>query len=492
MTTALEATNCSTETTAKRKESDREMKNVEHKEFFPQSSRPRLFRIATDSLRKRERKSTKVVLASIPATGHFNPLLVVAGILKKAGHEPVVYTSKLFRDKTEAAGIPFLPLPEEADQAVLDKISDFFKRNRYAPGPEERLSIFKTVFVDPMPFQFHGLQAVLREFPADLIVHETGFSGVFPLLVGPRSQRPASAYLGISALSLPREDGAPWGPGLIPTKDPAKWKEYAKIAQEINEQQELPLKQYADRVLADLARPGLPGRLFESSALLADIILQPCGPSFEFPLREPAPKVHFIGPLVPEGSGEVPLALEEAKKAGRKVVLVSQGTIANNDLGKLLAPVIQALGDREDFIVLVTTGGKAIEEIPCPIPSNTVASKFLNFSAILPCVDVLVAYASYGTVTQALSFGVPVVVAGKGEDKPEVAARVTWTGCGIDLATDNPTPEQVRDAVDRILAQPAYRARAGELAREFARYDTARELTTLLEALAAEPAAHAA
>ena len=431
----------------------------------------------------------KVLLASIPATGHFNPLLVVARILKKAGHEPVMYSGKLFRDKTEAAGIPFFPLPEEADQAVLDKIADILKKNRYAPGPEEMLSIFKSVFADPMHPQFRGLQAVLRKFPADLVVHETGFCGVLPLLLGPRWERPASAYLGISALPLAREDGAPWGPGLIPTKDPAKWEEYAKVAQEINEQKDLPLTRYADRILADLGLPGLPGGLFESAALLADIILQPCGRSFEPPLREPAPKVHFIGPLVPEGSGDVPHGLEQAKKAGRKVVLVSQGTVANNDLGKLLAPVIQAFGDREDFLVFATTGGKAIEEIPCSIPSNTVASKFLNFSAILPYVDVLVAYASYGTVTQALSFGVPLVVAGKGEDKPEVAARTTWTGCGIDLATDNPTPEQVRDAVDRILAQPAYRARAGELAGESARHDTAREVTTLLEGLVAEHAA---
>ena len=434
----------------------------------------------------------KALLASIPATGHFNPVLVVADILKRAGHEPVIYTSKLFRDKIEATGIPFFPLPEEADQAVLDEIASFLKRNRNAPGPEEMLSIFKTVFVDPMPFQFRGLQAVLREFPADLVVHETCFCGVFPLLLGPRSERPASAYLGISALSLPREDGAPWGPGLIPTKDPAKWKEYAKVAQEINEQKELPLRQYADRMLADLGRPGLPGGLFESAALLADIILQPCGRSFEAPLREPAPEVHFIGPLVPEGSGDVPQGLAEAKKAGRKVVLVSQGTIANNDLEKLLAPVIRGFGDRKDFLVLATTGGKAIEEIPCPIPKNAVVSKFLNFSAILPYVDVLVAYASYGTVTQALSFGVPMVVAGRGEDKPEVAARVTWKGCGIDLATDDPTPKQVRDAVDRILAQPAYRARAGELAQEFARHDTAHEVTTLLETLVAEHAALAA
>jgi UDP:flavonoid glycosyltransferase YjiC (YdhE family) len=428
----------------------------------------------------------KVLLASIPAIGHFNPLLVVARILKKAGHEPAIYSSKLFRDKTEASGITFFPLPEEADQVVLDRIADFFKRNRYAPGPEERLSIFKSVFADPMPFQFRGLQAVLKQFPADLVVHETGFSGIFPLLLGPRSERPASAYLGISALPLPREDGAPWGPGLIPTKDPAKWEEYAKVAQEINEKHELPLKQHADGILADLGRPNLPAGLFESAALVADMILQPCGPSFEAPRREPAPKVHYIGPLVPEGSGDVPRGLDEAKKAGRKVVLVSQGTIANNDLGKLLAPVIQAFGDREDFLVLATTGGKAIEEIPCSIPSNTVASKFLNFSAILSYVDVLVAYASYGTVTQGLSFGVPMVVAGRGEDKPEVAARVTWGGCGIDLATDDPKVEQVRDAVDRILAQPSYRARAGELAQEFAQHDTARKVTTLLEALVAE------
>jgi UDP:flavonoid glycosyltransferase YjiC (YdhE family) len=104
----------------------------------------------------------KVLLTSIQGTGHFNPVLVVARILKKAGHEPVIYTSKLFRDKTEAAGIPFFPLPEEADQAVLDRMADFRRRNRYAHGPEEMLTILKSAVVEPMPFQFRGLQAVLR------------------------------------------------------------------------------------------------------------------------------------------------------------------------------------------------------------------------------------------------------------------------------------------------------------------------------------------
>src|ERR1700756_4137324 len=98
----------------------------------------------------------KVLLASSPATGHFNPLLVVARILKKAGHEPVLYTSKLFRGKTEAAGVPFFPLPEEADQAVLDKIADFLKRNRYAPGPRRGCRFLDRSSSIPCPSSFAG------------------------------------------------------------------------------------------------------------------------------------------------------------------------------------------------------------------------------------------------------------------------------------------------------------------------------------------------
>lgn len=182
----------------------------------------------------------------------------------------------------------------------------------------------------------------------------------------------------------------------------------------------------------------------------------------------------------------MPLQIKEAKKAGRKIVLVSQGTSANNDLGKLLAPTVLGLGDRKDLLLLVTTGGKPIENIPCTLTSNTVASQYLNFGQILPDVDVLVAFGSYGTVTQTLSFGVPMVVVGKSEDKPEVAARVTWTRTGIYLATDTPTPEQIRDAVNQILAKPEYRACAQKLAREFASYDSTKELTELVEALVAE------
>ena len=54
----------------------------------------------------------------------------------------------------------------------------------------------------------------------------------------------------------------------------------------------------------------------------------------------------------------------------------------------------------------------------------------------------------------------------------------------IHVRTDD--REQVRDAVDQILAKPEYRARAMEMAREFAAYDSAKKLPELLEALVTE------
>jgi len=63
---------------------------------------------------------------------------------------------------------------------------------------------------------------------------------------------------------------------------------------------------------------------------------------------------------------------------------------------------------------------------------------------------------------------VPLVTAGLTEDKIEVTARVAWSGVGIDLHTDRPTPEQVRDAVRRVLAEPSFRERSAVIGRDIA------------------------
>jgi len=83
-------------------------------------------------------------------------------------------------------------------------------------------------------------------------------------------------------------------------------------------------------------------------------------------------------------------------------------------------------------------------------------------------VDVMVTNGGYGGVQQALANGVPLVVAGDSEDKPEVAARVHWSGTGVNLRTGRPSPAMVARAVRGVLDRPTYRARAQALQEQIA------------------------
>jgi UDP:flavonoid glycosyltransferase YjiC (YdhE family) len=74
----------------------------------------------------------------------------------------------------------------------------------------------------------------------------------------------------------------------------------------------------------------------------------------------------------------------------------------------------------------------------------------------------------YGGVVQALRHGVPLVVAGRSEDKPEVAARVAWSGAGLNLGTDQPAQARLRRTVRTVLDRPSYRAGAVRLQHQIA------------------------
>jgi UDP:flavonoid glycosyltransferase YjiC (YdhE family) len=96
-------------------------------------------------------------------------------------------------------------------------------------------------------------------------------------------------------------------------------------------------------------------------------------------------------------------------------------------------------------------------------------------------VNALVTNGGYGSVNQAMSFGVPLVTAGMTEDKADVNARVAWSGVGVNLATNEPTQEALRAAVRTVLDRPAYRLRASQMADEFARIDTRSEILSIVK-----------
>lgn len=89
----------------------------------------------------------------------------------------------------------------------------------------------------------------------------------------------------------------------------------------------------------------------------------------------------------------------------RKVVLVTQGTVANHDFGLLVRPTLEALAAERDLLVVATAGGRPVDAIPDPMPDNARVVSYLSFEWILPRTDVFVTNGGYGSVNQAMSLG---------------------------------------------------------------------------------------
>jgi len=58
---------------------------------------------------------------------------------------------------------------------------------------------------------------------------------------------------------------------------------------------------------------------------------------------------------------------------------------------------------------------------------------------------------------------------------------VAWSGVGVDLRTGHPRAARVRDAVDRVLAEPAMRETSQRLSEDLAAAGGAERAAELIE-----------
>ncbi len=423
----------------------------------------------------------KVLLVSTPMMGHLNPLLGIGRMLIAEGHEVVGLSASFLRDRIEAIGAAFRAFPAEADfdTRQMDKL--FPELRTMSPGPELLHFILDRGAVGPMLSQYEGIKKTLRAFPADIIIGDHLMLGVFPLLLGARSARPPIILLGTTYLLSRRDDGAPNDAGIPPAASEAQYQEYASLAREYEVAVFEPVGRHLNDTLARIGVKPLAMNLYDAIVALPDAYLQLTAPGFELPRRNLPASVHFVGPLPITPSQAPPPPWADELDGSRKVVLVTQGTLTNNDFSELVVPTLTALAHEPDVLVIVTTGGRSMDALPGPVPANARVASYLPFEWVLPRIDAFVTNGGYGSVNQALSFGVPLVTAGTAADRGDVSVRVAWAGVGINLATNAPTPAALRKAVRAVLDEPHYRLRAEALAEEIRSIDTRSEVLRIIE-----------
>ncbi len=219
----------------------------------------------------------------------------------------------------------------------------------------------------------------------------------------------------------------------------------------------------------------------------ADAIVQFSVPAFEYPRSDVPANLHYIGPLSATGfEGPLPAWWGDLDGA-RPIIHVTQGTAANFDYDQAIAPTLHALAD-DDVLIVVATGGRPLDTLP-PLPANARAAMFLPYDQLLPRTSVFVTNGGYGGVQYALRHGVPIVATGGKEDKPEVGARVAWSGVGRRIRSEHPSPRALRRDILAVLNQPRYRQASQRIATDMAAAAGFTGLADIVDRLAKSSAA---
>lgn len=100
------------------------------------------------------------------------------------------------------------------------------------------------------------------------------------------------------------------------------------------------------------------------------------------------------------------LPAEVRQLSGEKIIYFSLGSLGSVDI-ELMQKVTRWLTKDRQYKVIVSKGPLAEEY---SLPANAWGEGFLPQTAILPLVDLVVSHGGNNTVTEALSFGRPLVV----------------------------------------------------------------------------------
>lgn len=419
----------------------------------------------------------KFLLHSHFPAGHCYPMQAIAQTLVARGHTVLWLTSPANEARVRAVDAQFAPAqnlaavdgPLAAENAtglldgdyarlqegrLLAQVADYRAAVRGMMEGEDggRPDV---LLVDVLP---HGAEAMLEL--GEVPVYAT--LGVIPM------------YLSSARAPLPVSGQAP----------PTTWFAIVTnwLRQAINRWIILPwkLRPILNRQRLALGLPPLPfGQIFESFTYSSFLHIQASSPTLEFRMlpKWPPEVTHkdntvFVGPLVTQlkspADHHLPPWWDKVLNHPR-VIGITQGTLAM-DPTSLILPSIQALAhDPQNLLLVISPHASEIKAAAAhnqPFGDNVLLVEWLPYHVLLPQLRLLITNGGYGSVTQALSHGVPLLCAGQTEDKRDTAARVAWCGVGIDLGTDSPSVEQVHEAASRILEDDAYRRRAAGLGAE--------------------------
>ncbi|HTE20629.1 MAG TPA: glycosyltransferase, partial [Armatimonadota bacterium] len=410
-------------------------------------------------------RGRRIVLTTFGSFGDLHPYIALGLGLKARGHEPILCTSRVYREKIEGEGLGFHPLrpdlPEgEETLRMVRRIMDPRTGTEY---------VIRDLMMPHLREQYEDLLSAVRG--ADLLVSHS-LSYAAPLL----AEKLGLPWVGsvlqpmvfCSAYDPPVPPNSP--PWLLPLRSLPPW-----LLRPIFNRAKAELRKYVrpvDELRAELGLPPGGNPIFEGQfspylnlALFSETIARP-QPDW------PANTVVAGFPLydrLSAGAG-MPPELVRFLDQGPAPIVFTLGTSAvwlGGDFYVESARAASRLGQRAVLLVGKDTGNR----LPDPLPEGVIACEYAPHSELFPRAAAIVIQGGIGTTAQAMRAGKPTLVVPFAHDQPDNGVRLARLGVGRTLPSDGYTADSATRELRRLLDDPAYSTKAEAVGRKIAAED---------------------
>jgi UDP:flavonoid glycosyltransferase YjiC (YdhE family) len=359
----------------------------------------------------------RVLFTSTAGDGHLLPLMPLAQAFAVRGDDVTIAVAGNHRERVERAGLQFAQTGPTIDE-LRPEIDAHRERMAALTPAERRPAAYSGRFaVIEAPRRLRALRDVVGSYRPDVVIHEPGD------LAAPLAATAAGVQTIHHAFGRPIPADAVRR--AAETMAPL-WREAELEPDE----------------LAGMYRGGY-----------IDI----CPLSLRVELPRPPARTHFVRPAQASAA--------ESADRDRPLVYATLGTVVNElRTFRLLLDAFEQV----DCDVIMTIGRNREPRDLEPIPTNVKVESYVPQEQILPTCDAVVAHAGSGSVFGALAHGLPLVLAPQGADQFENAAACEALGVAEKILPADLAVERLREALERVLVDPAYANAARAVAAEIA------------------------
>ncbi len=417
---------------------------------------------------------SKILISSLPASGHLNPLIAIAQALQARGHTVAVATDPSYHAQLSRAGLTPLAL-KYPDGAVPIIIRQFQKPARWAS--QFQVKPPQSYFFDHLDLLVDQLIHIIKGFEPDVLLTDLNF------YAGPIAadvcQLPYATYCAIvnthrSADSPPYGLGSDWAS----VGHPIRW-----LWPFLNIPVEIVLwrhDQLINRVRRVYGLPLVKGGMLAHSPYLSMI---PTTDAYEYQHRHIPTQMMYVGPVTSPIRGEVHDDFPwDWLDDDRPTLYVSMGTIVGGL--RIFQNVIEVARGAHWKAVLAVGHNTDLAQFS-HAPNNVLVRKFVPQLELLPRVSAVLSHGGNNTVSETLMHGLPLLVIPMSADQPESAGRVKACGAGLRLRPGAASGDRLRLAIEAVLFDERYREAAQKVMHSYQQTGGAQTCAVLVEKLIA-------